>query len=128
MKIVDIISLLLTLTLFLQAQVYEAQQHSSAAVISRFCQLDTSGRRLTAAGAKEMARRLMFTEGARAESAQVIVIGSFSVRSESIAAATAEFVIDYQVLGRLDSSSDLPAFTRRIVISRSCGLNTLLWF
>lgn len=100
-------SLLPSMTLVISllfAPVYgQAAQQLPAEVIDQFCRLDSAGKRLIPAGAKEMAKSLV-VENSWEQPSQIIVIKDYSLRVLAARRDTAEVAAEYRVIGRIDSS------------------------
>jgi hypothetical protein len=85
-----------------------AQEEQFIRTAQNFCHLDAAGRRLNPVGAKEIAKILLREDPWQQQTA-VIVISDYSVRTLTQRKDTATLVVDYRVLGHLDSSFN---FTR----------------
>jgi hypothetical protein len=106
MRAAFVITVLLSVVLS-QAMIAEAQQQSPGAIVERFCSLDAAGKQLNAPGAKGIARELLLTENSWDQPTELIIVKDYSVRTLGGKKDTAEFAVDYRVLGRMDSSLSL---------------------
>jgi hypothetical protein len=80
-----------------------AQAPASKEILDTFCKLDVAGRQLSLDGQNDIAK-LLSNEKHWEPQPEVIVTKDFSIRDLGIRKETAEFAVDYRVLGRLDSS------------------------
>lgn len=87
----------------IQFQSARAQDKSPDPVVQQFCQSALAGRELNPTGAKETAKTFLLNEHSWEDPAEIIIVRDFTVRPLNIQNSTAEFTVEYRVLGRLDS-------------------------
>ncbi len=87
----------------LNAQTNEPQ-NTPDLVVNRFCAQDLSGKRLSQVSARDLAHSLLITETLWDQPTEALIVKYYSARSLRIQKDTAEFAVEYRVLGRIDSA------------------------
>jgi len=121
--------LLTTFLVFLSlfyVPILEAQQGSPREALDRFCTLDTQGKQLKSEAQEELAP-LLADKQTWDQHPEITVVKDYSVRQLSVQRDSAEFAVDYNVLGRLDPSLRFtrlqhPYTNRPIVLSEIISL------
>src|SRR6266498_5625946 len=106
MKPLFLVAVVLSIMLS-HAAIAKAQQEAPGTVVERFCSLDALGKRLNAAGAKDVSREFLLAENPWDQPTELIIIKDYSVRAVASREGTAEIAVDYKVLGRMDSTLSL---------------------
>jgi hypothetical protein len=92
-------------------------------VLEKFCELDAQGKQLTADGWREIAA-LFAESGSRRHSTKIIVIRDFVVSRPAAKRNTAEFYVEYIILGELDLA--IGRFTQSPVVKVRSGFDLVL--
>ncbi len=80
------------------------EQRPALEAATRFCSLDIIGKRLTPGGEQEVAKEVLLAESPPDQEIELTVTKDYSLRTLRVQKDSAELIVDYHVLGRIDPS------------------------
>ena len=79
------------------------EQNSPKEAVETFCKIDAEGKQLEPEGQKEVAA-LLYEQKPQSQNSEITVVKDHVARGQEIRGDAAQFVVEYSVWGRLDSS------------------------